>query len=287
MKSAAAFFNSFLVKDAATGKLVSTPSNSPEHGGLVAGPTMDHQIIRELYKNCIAAAGVLKTDADSCVRWQQQYDAIAPNTIGRYGQLQEWMKDVDDTSDTHRHVSHLWGVYPGTDITWQTPELMKAARQSLLYRGDGGTGWSLAWKVNLWARFLEGDHALLMLSNLLAPAEINGREQGGVYVNLMDAHPPFQIDGNFGGAAGLAEMLVQSQAEGIVLLPALPNALQEGRVTGIKARGGFVLQLVWRQHRLQKVVVTSLAGKPCKLIYNGKEKTLTTKAGQEYVIEGW
>lgn len=287
MKAAAAFFNSFLVKDAATGKLVSTPSNSPEHGGLVAGPTMDHQIIRELYKNCIAAAGVLKTDAESCVRWQQQYDAIAPNTIGRYGQLQEWMKDVDDTSDTHRHVSHLWGVYPGTDITWQTPELMKAARQSLLYRGDGGTGWSLAWKVNLWARFLDGDHALLMLSNLLSPADINGREQGGVYTNLMDAHPPFQIDGNFGGAAGLAEMLVQSQAEGIALLPALPNALQEGRVTGIKARGGFVLQLVWQQHRLQKVVVTSLAGKPCKLIYNGKEKNITTKAGQEYVIEGW
>lgn len=287
MKSAASFFNSFLVKEVATGKIISTPSNSPEHGGLVAGPAMDHQIIRNLYKACIAAAAVLKVDSDSSIRWQQQYDAIAPNIIGRYGQLQEWMKDVDDTADTHRHVSHLWGVYPGTDITWQTPEQMKAARQSLLYRGDGGTGWSLAWKVNLWARFLEGDHALLILSNLLAPAEKEGKEQGGVYSNLMDAHPPFQIDGNFGGAAGLAEMLVQSQGEGIVLLPALPAALAEGQVSGIKARGGFVLQLVWQQQRLQTVVVTSLAGKTCKLIYKGKEKSFATKAGQEYVMEGW
>lgn len=287
MRSAASFFNSFLVKDAVTGRLISTPSNSPEHGGLVAGPTMDHQIIRDLYKNCIAAAGVLHTDADSCLRWQQQYDQMAPNVTGRYGQLQEWMQDVDDTADTHRHVSHLWGVYPGTDITWQTPSSMKAARQSLLYRGDGGTGWSLAWKVNLWARFLEGNHALLMLSNLLAPAEINGKEQGGVYANLMDAHPPFQIDGNFGGAAGLAEMLVQSQGDGIALLPALPDALQEGTVTGIKARGGFVLQLTWQQRRLQKVVVTSLVGKPCKLIYQGREKSFATSAGQEYVMEGW
>lgn len=287
MKSAAAFFNSFLVKDNATGWLISTPSNSPEQGGLVAGPSMDHQIIRELYQSCIAAATVLGTDKDSCLKWQQQHDQLAPDQIGRYGQLQEWLQDKDDTSNTHRHVSHLWGVYPGTTINWQTPAVMKAARQSLLYRGDGGTGWSIAWKVNLWARFKEGDHALLMLSRLLTPAENNGAEQGGVYSNLFDAHPPFQIDGNFGGAAGLAEMLVQSQHGVIELLPALPVSLPAGEVKGIKARGAFELQLVWEDSRLQKVVVTSLKGNDCRLLYKGAEKHFATLPGTTYVIDAW
>lgn len=284
MKAAATFFDGFLVKDSVTGWLISTPSNSPEQGGLVAGPTMDHQIIRDLYKNCIAAAGLLHMDKAAAAGWQKRYAQIAPDKIGRYGQLQEWMRDVDDTSNTHRHVSHLWGVYPGTDITWQQPELMRAARQSLIYRGDGGTGWSLAWKVNLWARFKEGDHAMVMLAKLLTPAENHGAEQGGVYSNLFDAHPPFQIDGNFGGTAGIAEMLVQSQGDSIELLPALPSVLPVGAVKGLKVRGGFVLNLDWEGGKLQLVKVTSLAGGKCRLKYGALEKELVTEKGKSYYV---
>jgi alpha-L-fucosidase 2 len=157
MKEAALFFNSFLVKDPATGYLVSSPSNSPEQGGLVAGPTMDHQIIRTLFKNVIEAGGLLKTDADLRQTLTEKIKNIAPNKIGRFGQLQEWMQDVDDTANKHRHISHLWGMYPGSEINWdETSELMKAARQSLLYRGDAATGWSLGWKINCWARFKDG-----------------------------------------------------------------------------------------------------------------------------------
>lgn len=283
MRSAAEFFVHFLVKDPETGYLISTPSNSPEHGGLVAGPTMDHQIIRDLYKNCIAASKLLGVDPKFRDTLQDQYGKIAPDKIGRYGQLQEWMQDKDDTADTHRHVSHMWGVYPGTDITWNTPELMKAARQSLIYRGDEGTGWSIAWKVNLWARLKEGDHAMRLFDILLSPADVtSGKEKGGVYHNLFDAHPPFQIDGNFGGAAGMAEMLLQSQSEDIELLPALPSALPKGEVRGICARGGFVLDYSWDKGALQRVKVLSKAGGTCKLRYHGKTVTVTTKKGETY-----
>ncbi|MES1160077.1 MAG: glycoside hydrolase N-terminal domain-containing protein, partial [Bacteroidota bacterium] len=160
LKEASEFFATFLVADPRTGWLISTPSNSPEHGGLVAGPSMDHQLIRDLFKNCIAASRLLHTDSAFRQLLEEKYAHIAPGQIGRYGQLQEWLEDKDDTADHHRHVSHLWGVFPGTDITWKdNPSLMKAARQSLLYRGDDGTGWSLAWKADLWARMREGDHA--------------------------------------------------------------------------------------------------------------------------------
>ena len=285
MKGAAEFFVHFLTKDPVTGYLISTPSNSPEHGGLVAGPTMDHQIIRDIYKNCIAASEILGIDQKFRDTLKDQYSRIAPNKIGRFGQLQEWMQDKDDTADTHRHVSHLWGVFPGTDITWNTPAMMKAARQSLIYRGDASTGWSVSWKINLWARFKDGDHALRVLDLLLAPADANpGHEKGGIYHNMFDAHPPFQIDGNFGGAAGIAEMLLQSQMNKIELLPALPSALPTGEVKGICARGGFVLNFSWKNGELQQVKVFSKAGDKCTLFYKGKEISFPTQKGQSYTF---
>jgi alpha-L-fucosidase 2 len=283
MKGAAEFFVNFLVKDPKTGYLISTPSNSPEHGGLIAGPTMDHQIIRDLFKNCIEAAKVLNIDKAFTDTLELKYSQIAPNKIGKYGQLQEWLEDKDDTTDTHRHVSHMWGVYPGTDITFKTPELMRAAEQSMKYRGDEGTGWSIAWKVNIWARMHQGDHAYLMLTKLLSPADVtSGKEKGGVYHNLFDAHPPFQIDGNFGGAAGLAEMLLQSQGDVIELLPALPTALPQGNIKGICARGGFVLDFEWQNGRLKNLQVLSKLSGNCRLNYSGKTINIETQAGKSY-----
>ncbi|MDR6944014.1 glycoside hydrolase family 95 protein [Mucilaginibacter pocheonensis] len=283
MKGAAEFFVHFLVKDPKTGYLISTPSNSPEHGGLVAGPTMDHQIIRDLFKNCIAASELLGIDKAFADTLRLKYNQIVPNKIGKYGQLQEWMEDKDDTTDTHRHVSHMWGVFPGTDITWKTPELMKAAERSMHYRGDEGTGWSIAWKVNIWARMKEGDHAYLMFTKLLSPADVSsGKEKGGVYHNLFDAHPPFQIDGNFGGAAGLSEMLLQSQGDDIELLPALPSALTEGAIKGICARGGFDLNFSWQRGKLQTLEVLSKNGGTCHLRYQDKTISVETQKGKTY-----
>jgi alpha-L-fucosidase 2 len=287
MKDAANFFVHFLIKDPKTGWLISTPSNSPEHGGLVAGPTMDHQIIRQLFKECRAAAEVLGVDAAFRQTLEEKYKQIAPNQIGKLGQLQEWLEDKEDTAEHHRHVSHLWGVYPGTDITWDSATMMKAARQSLLYRGDEGTGWSIAWKVNLWTRFKEGNHALLMVTKLLSPAEgTSGGERGGVYHNLFDAHPPFQIDGNFGGAAGIAEMLVQSQNGYIELLPALPSSLPKGEIKGICARGGFELTIRWQDGQLQQAEVVSLSGKECVLRYGSIEYRFPTQKGKTYFFNG-
>jgi alpha-L-fucosidase 2 len=288
IRGAAEFFASTLVKDPKTGYLISTPSNSPEHGGLVAGPTMDRQIIRDLFKNCIAASEVLKTDEAFRKVLQEQYKQIAPNQIGKYGQLQEWMEDKDDTADTHRHVSHLWGVYPGTDITRDSsPAMMHAAEKSFQYRGDDGTGWSLAWKVNLMARFKQGDHAMMLVNKLLSVAE-NGsaKERGGVYHNLFDAHPPFQIDGNFGGAAGIAEMLVQSQQGYIDLLPALPSALPNGEIKGICARGGFVLNIKWQNGKLKNVQVISKTGKECHLKYGKLQHDFKSVKGKVYRFNG-
>lgn len=283
MKGAAEFFVHFLVKDPKTGYLISTPSNSPEHGGLVAGPAMDHQIIRDLFKNCITASALLGIDKGFADTLKAKYDQIAPNKIGKYGQLQEWMEDKDDTADTHRHVSHMWGVFPGTDITWKTPDLMHAAEKSMLYRGDEGTGWSIAWKVNIWARMKQGDHAYLMFTKLLSPADVSsGKEKGGVYHNLFDAHPPFQIDGNFGGAAGLSEMLLQSQGDDIELLPALPSALSQGNIKGICARGGFELNFNWQNGQLQGVQVQSKVGGICRLRYHDKTIIINTQKGGLY-----
>jgi alpha-L-fucosidase 2 len=281
MKEAALFFNSFLIKDPVTGWLISTPSNSPEQGGLVAGPTMDHQIIRSLFTNVAEAARILNVDKALRDTLLKKIKQIAPNQIGKHGQLQEWLQDRDDVNNRHRHISHLWAQYPGNEINWDaTPELMKAARQSLLYRGDAATGWSLGWKINCWARFRDGDHTFKLIQMLLSPATGGA----GSYPNLFDAHPPFQIDGNFGGAAGIGEMLLQSHANYIDLLPALPSALPEGEISGICARGGFVLNIKWSNGKLLEAEVLSNAGKECLLRYGSKEIKFATEKGKSYKV---
>ncbi|HWQ92066.1 MAG TPA: glycoside hydrolase family 95 protein, partial [Clostridia bacterium] len=285
MREAAMFFTDFLVKDLKTGRLISGPSNSPETGGLVMGPTMDHQIIRELFANTAAAAEVLGRDQELAERLLAMRGQIAPNQVGKHGQLQEWLEDKDDPKDTHRHVSHLWGLYPGKEISPRyTPEMCAAAKQSLIFRGDGGTGWSKAWKINFWARFLDGDHAHKMLIEALA---------GNTYPNLFDAHPPFQIDGNFGGTAGVAEMLLQSQhtepgAGGAVrvldILPALPKAWPSGSVKGLRARDGFEVDIAWESGRLERVTVRSLLGRPCKLRVGEVTREFRTRRGASYTF---
>lgn len=283
MKQAALFFDNFLVKDPKTGWLISTPSNSPENGGLVAGPTMDHQIIRSLFKNSIAAAEILNVDAEFRETLDAKMKQIAPNQIGKYGQLQEWLEDKDDTTNKHRHVSHLWGVYPGDDITWKSDsKMMDAARKSLFYRGDEATGWSLAWKINFWARFKDGDHAMKLIKMLMKPANSGA----GSYVNLFDAHPPFQIDGNFGGAAGIAELILQSHQGYIDILPALPTEIPNGNISGLMARGGFEIDLIWGGGKLKSILLKSLRGEKCKVKYLDKEIEFNTKAGESYKLNG-
>lgn len=283
MKGAALFFADFLLKDPKTGWLISTPSNSPENGGLVAGPTMDHQIIRTLFRNCLAAAKVLQINDDFTQCLTEKVAQIAPNQIGKYGQLQEWLTDLDDTASKHRHVSHLWGVYPADDITWdKNKALMQAAQQSLLYRGDEATGWSLAWKINFWARFKEAEHAMKLVKMLIKPAG-NG---AGSYLNLFDAHPPFQIDGNFGAAAGLAELLVQSHQGYIEVLPALPSEIPDGEIKGLLARGGYELDLKWNEGKLKELKIKATIDGTCELRYGDKHQTLAVKAGGRYKLNG-
>ncbi|MBJ2174215.1 glycoside hydrolase family 95 protein [Aureibaculum sp. A20] len=288
MRDAALFYTDFLIEDPKTGYLISTPSTSPEIGGMVAGPTMDHQIIRALFKSVVKATEILDTDQEFSKKLQVMIPKIAPNKIGKYGQLQEWLEDKDDPKSHHRHVSHLWAVYPGNEINYEeTPELMKAAKQSLEFRGDNGTGWSLAWKVNFWSRFKDGNRAYKLLGVLLSPAEIPEREiSGGSYPNLFDAHPPFQIDGNFGAAAGIIEMLVQSHLGKIELLPALPDALPKGNISGVVARGGFELDFKWENSLLQEVIITSKKGSKCKLKYKDKVIEFDTKVGKKYTFDG-
>jgi alpha-L-fucosidase 2 len=249
---------------------------------------MDHQIIRALFKACIEASVILNTDDEFADKLKAMIPRIAPNQIGRLGQLQEWLEDKDDPEVKHRHVSHLWGVHPGSEINWEsTPDVMKAARQSLIFRGDEGTGWSLGWKINFWSRFLDGNRTYKLIHMLLSPAEEPQRKiRGGSYPNLFDAHPPFQIDGNFGGAAGIVEMLIQSHLGKIDLLPALPDALPEGAISGVCARGGFELDFRWSDGKLEEVVVLSKAGGRCMLEYQGKTTEFDTEKGSTYKFNG-
>lgn len=287
MKGSAEFFTNFLVEDPETGWLISAPSNSPENGGLVAGPAMDHQIIRSLFKKTIAASEILGVDEDFRKELKEKLARIAPDQVGRHGQLQEWLQDVDDPENKHRHVSHLWAVHPGDEILSKDEELMKAARQSLIFRGDAGTGWSLAWKINLWARFRDGDRAYKLVQTLLSPADkaLTG-ERGGSYRNLFDAHPPFQIDGNFGGAAGIVEMLIQSHEGAIELLPALPSHLAKGEIKGVCARGGFEVDFSWSGGKLKAVKVRSKAGETCVVKYGERLVRFETEKGRSYALNG-
>lgn len=253
MKKACEFFLHYLIEDPRSPEhwLISGPSNSPEQGGLVMGPTMDHQIIRYLFASTAQAAEILDVDPDFRIRLLESRARIAPNRIGKHGQLQEWLEDKDDPNNKHRHVSHLWGVFPGEEITLRdTPELYRAARRSLEFRGDGGTGWSKAWKVSLWARFADGNRAHKLFGELITESTLP---------NMFDSCPPFQIDGNFGGTMGIAEMLLQSHGGEISLLPALPDAWRSGDVEGLQARGKVAVSIRWDEGSIRAKLTPELA----------------------------
>jgi len=273
MKNAALFFDQVMVKEPTHNWLVLCPSNSPEnvHPGLdgqattAGGVTMDNELISSLWNIIIASSKTLNTDADFATHLKNRLKEMAPFQIGRWGQLQEWMNDWDDPADIHRHVSHLWGLYPGGQISpYRTPELFDAARTSLIHRGDPSTGWSMAWKVCYWARLLDGDHAYKLITDQLSLVR-NELKKGGTYPNLFDAHPPFQIDGNFGCTAGIAEMLMQSYDGFIYVLPALPTVWDKGEIKGLVARGGFEMDIKWSQNKVEKVIIKSRNGGNCRL----------------------
>ena len=259
------------------GTYTAAPSTSPEHGPVDQGATFVHAVVREILLDAIEASKVLGVDKKKRKQWNDVLSKLVPYKIGRYGQLMEWSTDIDDPKDEHRHVNHLFGLHPGHTVSpVTTPELATAAKVVLLHRGDGATGWSMGWKLNQWARLQDGNHAYTLFGNLL---------KNGTMDNLWDTHPPFQIDGNFGGTAGVTEMLLQSHMGFIQLLPALPNAWKDGSVSGICAKGNFEVDMIWENNQLKEATVRSGAGGNCVIKYGDKMLSFKTIKGQSYQLK--
>jgi alpha-L-fucosidase 2 len=284
MKGAAQFCLEWLVEDK-DGNLVTAPATSPENvfindkgykGTVSVATTMDISLIWDLFTNLVDASTALGIDEDYRTMLLEKRNKLYPLKIGKKGNLQEWYKDWEDADPEHRHVSHLFGIFPGRQISpLHTPELANAVRKSMELRGDGGTGWSKGWKINIWARLHDGNHAYKLIREQLKLTGVEGTDYangGGTYPNLLDAHPPFQIDGNFGGTSGMTEMLLQSHDGAMNLLPALPDAWNNGKVTGLKARGGFIVDITWKSKKIIEVRVHSALGNNLRLITSSKVK---------------
>ncbi len=274
IKSSADFTSDLLVLE--NGTYTFAPSYSPEHGTCDLGATYANAVAREALMNAIEAARILDRDPESVKEWQEKLDNMYPYKIGQYGQLQEWYEDIDVYNDKHRHTNHLFGLHPGRTIDATTDTVLaNACRETLRQRGDEATGWSMGWKLNHWARLLDGDHAYTLLRNLL---------KQGTADNLWDMHPPFQIDGNFGGTAGISELYLQSQNGRLHLLPALPSKWADSHMTGLLARGNFVVDIYANAGDLDRAVITSRSGGPCNILYRGMEATVETEPGQKFQV---